>query len=126
MKILRLLNKKFLSILISFFLITGNLYSENEPVDIWNIDKSESDKTKENQNNEKKTKKENNNETSEINISNIESQDSFIEIELDKNLDSKKVKILGLYDPEDYGLSINMWVNSDGDRLKNIFSKLPI
>ncbi len=124
MKILRLLNKKFLSILISFFLITGNLYSENEPVDIWNIDKSESDKTKENQNNEKKTKKENNNETSEINISNIESQDSFIEIELDKNLDSKKVKILGLYDPEDYGLSINMWVNSDGDRLKNIFSKL--
>ena len=32
--------------------------------------------------------------------------------------------MLGLYDPEEYDLDINMWTNSDGDQLKNIFSKL--
>ena len=34
------------------------------------------------------------------------------------------MKIFGLYDPEDYSLDIDMWINSDGDQLKNIFSKL--
>jgi len=32
--------------------------------------------------------------------------------------------LIGLYDPEDFGLDINMWINSDGDQIKNIFSKL--
>ena len=41
-----------------------------------------------------------------------------------KNLKTKNVQIIGLYDPEDFGLDINMWKNSDGDQLKNIFSKL--
>ena len=31
---------------------------------------------------------------------------------------------MGLYDPQDYGLDIDMWSNSDGDQLKSIFSKL--
>ena len=39
MKILKLLNKKYLLIvLIFFFFIITKLYSEDEPVDIWNID----------------------------------------------------------------------------------------
>ena len=29
-----------------------------------------------------------------------------------------------MYDPEDYDLNINMWSNSDGDQLKNIFNKI--
>ena len=37
---------------------------------------------------------------------------------------SKEIKIYGLYDPDENGLDINMWINSDGDQLKNIFSKL--
>ena len=45
-------------------------------------------------------------------------------IELDDDLDSKEIKNYGLYDPENYDLDINMWSNSDGDQLKNIFSKL--
>ena len=45
-------------------------------------------------------------------------------IKLEENIISKDLKLLGLYDPEDYGLDINMWINSDGDQLKNIFSKL--
>ena len=45
-------------------------------------------------------------------------------IELDQNLNKKDIKILGLYDPEDYSLDINMWSYSDGDQLKRIFSKI--
>ena len=33
---------------------------------------------------------------------------------LDQELTSKEIKIAGLYDPQDYGLNINMWSNSDG------------
>ena len=58
------------------------------------------------------------------NILKIDTQDSITEIELDQDLNYKKIKILGLYDPEEFGLNINMWSNSDGDQLKNIFAKL--
>ena len=46
------------------------------------------------------------------------------DIEFEEKLNSKNIKIVGLYDPEDYGLDINMWSNSDGDQIKNIFLKL--
>ncbi len=124
MKILRLLNKIFLSILIFFFLISSNLYSEDQPVDIWNIDKTKIGQNKENQNTGQKKENKDLNESSSSNILKIEIQDSIKEIELDQNLDSKQIKILGLYDPEDFGLDINMWLKSDGDQLKNIFAKL--
>ena len=45
-------------------------------------------------------------------------------IELDQDLSSKELKIFGLYDPEEYSLDINMWINSDGDQLRNLFTKL--
>jgi hypothetical protein len=45
-------------------------------------------------------------------------------IKLDSKLASKTIKIVGLYDPEDYGLDINMWTNSDGLNLKNLFENI--
>ena len=45
-------------------------------------------------------------------------------IELEDTINSEEVKIIGLYDPENYSLDINMWSNSNGDQLKNIFVKL--
>ena len=42
-------------------------------------------------------------------------------IKLDQNLNSNEIKLLGLYDPEEFDLDIDMWINSDGDQLKNIF-----
>jgi hypothetical protein len=45
-------------------------------------------------------------------------------VELDETLNSNDIKLFGLYDPEDNGLDVNMWSNSDGDQLKNIFSKI--
>ena len=38
-------------------------------------------------------------------------------IKLDKDIMSKEIKILGLYDPVEYGLSMDMWLNSDGAKL---------
>ena len=34
------------------------------------------------------------------------------------------MKIIGLIDPEDYDLKIDMWVNSNGDQLKYLFTNL--
>ena len=42
-------------------------------------------------------------------------------IKLDEDLTSKTIKIVGLYDPQDYGLSISMWSNSDGFNIKKTF-----
>ena len=124
MKILKLLNKVFLSIFIFSFLYIGNVSSENQPVDIWNIDKSETNK---NNNNKDLNQEDQKTDTNRISITDnlkVEPQDVITEIELDQNFNSKKIKIYGLYDPEDFGLNINMWSNSNGDQLKNIFAKL--
>ena len=49
MKILRLLNSKYLSIIFIFLLLNFNTYAEDEPVDIWNIDKEKINKSSSNQ-----------------------------------------------------------------------------
>ena len=64
------------------------------------------------------------NENEDSNIYNIESQEKVSSVSFDKNLEAEKIKIIGLYDPEDYDLNINMWSNSDGDQLKALFTKL--
>ena len=35
-----------------------------------------------------------------------------------------KISIVGLYDPEDYGLNIDMWSNSNGNEIKLILNKI--
>ena len=122
MKISKLLNKKNNIILILFFLFSFNLYAQDEPVDIWNIDKP---KTNEQVIAEEKV------DSTESNKEIVEQQtvlteDLKIESEilLDQKLESKDVKILGLYDPSENGLSMQMWRNSNGDELKNIFTSL--
>ena len=48
MKILKLLNKTYLSILIILYFSMVNSFSDNEPVDIWNIDKEQIQENSEN------------------------------------------------------------------------------
>ncbi len=45
-------------------------------------------------------------------------------IKLDQDVVSKEIKIVGLYDPAEYGLSIDMWSNSDGSKLKSLFENI--
>ena len=121
MKILRLLNKIYLfSFLIFFF--NFHLLAEDKPVDIWNINQNNLEK--EISKSQIKTEENNSDEEEKIDIFNFQSETNSDQIELEKNLSSRDIKIIGLYDPEDYGLDINMWTNSNGDQLKSIFSKL--
>ena len=121
MKILKLLNKRYFSIVLVLF-FGLNLFAEEQPVDIWNIDKKEIENNpsvtfgleENNLENSKET-------TSSIYNMQVQKKNS---IELIEDLNSNKVDIIGLYDPEDNSLNINMWNNSDGDQLKRILSKL--
>jgi len=122
MKILKLLNKTYLSILIILFFSTVNSFSENEPVDIWNIDKEQLQENSENK--ELISITENELESEKIDVFSLQNKDGSDSIKVDETLDSKEIKIIGLYDPEDFGLKIDMWSNSNGDQLKYLFSNL--
>ncbi|WP_440938493.1 hypothetical protein [Candidatus Pelagibacter sp.] len=122
MKILKLLNKIYLSILIILFFSTVNSFSENEPVDIWNIDKEQLQENSENK--ELISITENELESEKIDVFSLQTKDESDLIKVDETLDSKEIKIIGLYDPEDFGLKIDMWSNSNGDQLKYLFSNL--
>ena len=121
MKILKLLNNHF-SILIIIFLICFNLKAEDKPIDIWNIDQNEIDKTQKNDN--QNILEINNNEISETSIFNLQSKKDTETIQVSSSLNSQEFKIIGLYDPEDYDLKIDLWSNSNGDQLKYLFSNL--
>ena len=116
MRILKLLNNKFF--LTIFILFSFYSYAEEEPVDIWNIDKENIE-----QNSLKETA-DNQINTNKISIYEMQSKKKVENIKLDQNLNLNEIKLLGLYDPEEFDLDLNMWINSDGDQLKNIFSKL--
>ena len=122
MKILKLLNKTYLSILIILFFSTVNSFSENEPVDIWNIDKEQLQENSENK--ELISITENELESEKIDVFSMQTKDKSDSIKVDETLNSKEIKIIGLYDPEDFGLKIDMWSNSNGDQLKYLFSNL--
>ena len=122
MKILRLLNNKiFLIFFIIFFKLTS--LAEEQPVDIWNLDKKELDENSEIINTNQKEFNQNK-ITNESDIFSMQSKKKNNAIELGEILDSESTKLYGLYDPEDYSLDIDMWANSDGDQIKNIFLKL--
>ena len=119
MKILKLLNKRNLSIVIITLLFPFYLVAEEKPVDIWNIDKQEAESiSEENLSIEKKE------EISQSSIYKMQSDQNEDSIKLDQDLTSKTIKIAGLYDPQDYGLSISMWSNSDGSTLKKLFKSI--
>ena len=119
MRILKWLSKKYLSIIIVFLLSSFYTLAEDKPIDIWNIEKNS---------NETKSLTTSSTENSEIkeenNIYNLQADNKKEIVQLDKQLTSKDIKIVGLYDPADYGLSIDMWSNSDGLTLKKLFKNI--
>ena len=122
MKILKLLNRKYLSIILIFFLFSSNTQAEEKPIDIWNIDKEKTEEVS--VNNNLKEEKINSEKILKSSIYEMQSQKQINNIQVDTSLNSKALEIIGLYDPEDYGLKINMWSNSNGDQLKYIFLNL--
>ncbi|MDA9596754.1 hypothetical protein N9R84_03020, partial [Candidatus Pelagibacter sp.] len=119
MKLLKLLNNKYLSIIIIFSFSSIFAIAEDQPIDIWNIDKKSIEAESELNTSDEKIKPK-----TESNIYDMQANKKKDSIKLDQALVSKETKIIGLYDPEDYGLSINMWSNSDGLKLKNLFENI--
>ena len=118
MKKLRLLNKRYLSIIL-FFLFCGTISQAQESVDIWKIEEQEIQKkiTKD-ENIEKKDSQQNK-------IYEMQTQkENQTDITEDQILTSNETKIVGLYDPEENGLDINMWSNSNGDQILKIFKRI--
>ena len=118
MKSLKLLNRKYLSIIL-FSLFLGFSIQSQELIDIWNVEEK--------------------NITGDLSIAESSEdknipQNSIYEMQSQNNgelsiketqtLISKEVKIVGLYDPEENGLDINMWSNSNGDQILNIFKRI--
>ena len=118
MKNLKLLNRKYLIIII-FFLSFGFQVQSEEPVDIWNVDvgkKSKDTVTIESTQNKN---------IPQNTIYEMQSKNkNELGVEQDKTLISKEIEIVGLYDPAENGLDINMWSNSNGDQILSIFKRI--
>ncbi len=119
MKILKLLNKKSILFFLKYLIFISPVLAEDKPIDIWNIEKKENEVIT-----ETNISTENISDNSETSVFDMQSDKQNNPIELDENLLSKDIKIVGLYDPQENGLSINMWANSDGEKLKKLFKKI--
>ena len=118
MKNLKLLNKRYLSIIL-LALFFGLASQSEEPVDIWSVE--EEKVNQEISKAEEPGKK----RITENSIYKMQSQkENKINIEEDETLTSKKIDIVGLYDPAANGLDINMWVNSDGKKIIKLFNNI--
>jgi hypothetical protein len=114
---LKLLNRKYLSITLFFFL--GLAAQSQEPVDIWKLEKEKKvEEVSIIKSVEEKSIQENT-----IYEMQSKKKDQFNIVE-DQTLTSKEVTIIGLYDPEKNGLNINMWANSDGDQILNLIKNI--
>ena len=116
MKILKLLSRNIFIFLFSYFLIISTSFA-NETVDIWNLENNK-------KNNEIKKKRENldknNNQTS---INNLNST-NLISVEQDEKFNQDENNLVGLYDPDENDLTIDMWEKSDGDKITQIVEKI--
>ena len=118
MKNLKLLNKKYLSIIFVFLVFAFNSNSE-EPIDIWSLENKEPLKENNNTGNQKD---ENNLQNT---IYQMQSEKNIqIDIQEDQTLVSKEIEIVGIYDPAKNGLDINMWSKSDGNQLLELFKNI--
>ena len=116
MKILKLLSRNIFIFLFSYFLIISTSFA-NETVDIWNLENNK-------KNNEIIKKKENldknNNQTS---INNLNST-NLISVEQDEKFNQDENNLVGLYDPDENDLTIDIWEKSDGDKITQIVEKI--
>ena len=118
MKISKLLNKSYiLFIFVFFFLFSSKVFS-TEPVDIWNLDKSTTEDVEKNINSEIID------DNTKILLKTLSNKSDPNKIIENESLESNNVSLVGLYDPEENGLSIDMWSNSNGEQIQDIFNRI--
>ena len=116
MKILKLLSRNIFIFLFSYFLIISTSFA-NETVDIWNLENNK-------KNNEIIKKKENlDNNNNQTSINNLNST-NLISVVQDEKFNQDENNLVGLYDPDENDLTIDMWEKSDGDKITQIVEKI--
>ena len=113
MKISKSLNN-FIFFLSLFLFFEISFSYSNDPVDIWDIKKIDSELAKD------EIQKNN------VNIisSNIESENNKQTISSFDIIGKQEIQLIGLYDPQENNLNIDMWMNTDGDQIKSIIKKI--
>ena len=115
MRILKSLSKILIIFSLIFAQQLNSKLMSNEPIDIWNLEKK--DKKKEN-----KDEVADDQNDSFIKIKKVEKSEN--QIIKDDTLFSKNISLVGLYDPEENGLTIDMWKNSNGKLIKELIKKI--
>ncbi|MBD1161626.1 hypothetical protein IDH30_05000 [Pelagibacterales bacterium SAG-MED15] len=117
MRILKLLSKFFFFNIFYTFLLCQNV-SSNEPVDIWTINNNSIEQ------NEEIKDKVNKDEENFIEFQSLE-KNILNSVKLEDNLKNKeKTYLVGIFDPADNDLSLNMWELTDGKKISKIIKKI--
>ena len=118
MKNLKLLSKNYFLVIL-FSLFFGFTANSQEPVDIWEVGE------KKPEGNTTPIEDEAEKNVPQNGIYEMQSQkEGELSIEETQTLISKEKKLVGIYDPAENGLDINMWSNSNGDQILNIFKRI--
>jgi len=118
MKNLKLLSKKYFLVIL-FSLFFGFAANSQEPVDIWEVGE------KKLEGNTTPIEDEAEKNIPQNGIYKMQSQKEVkLSIEETQTLISKEIKLVGIYDPAENSLDINMWSNSNGDQILNIFKRI--
>ena len=99
-----------------FFVLTLTLKAE-EKIDIWNNKITQENKIRSSETQEDKNKKIS---TSAEKIETV--QKITIENDLDSTLN--ETKVYGIYDPEDYNFSLNMWTSTKAEEVRSSFKRI--
>ena len=114
MKDLKLLNSLKL-VKIFIFLISLNINAlSNEPEDIWSLKKKDQNSII------KSDLTENNNDKVIIDENTISIEKNIF----GTGISFEKLQLVGVYDPSDNNLNLDMWSNSNGDQIKSIMKKI--
>ena len=114
MKILKRLSKYFIILFLLSF--SAEKVVSNEPIDIWNIEKKENIVEANSINNKKNIDNKN-----YLGIKIVDKNKNII---VNNSLSENTIKLAGLYDPAENGLSIDMWSNSNGNEIKYTLEKI--
>ena len=115
MLLTKLLNFVSKIIIILYLCFSANKVFGDESIDIW---KNQNTETK--NNNDTKDIK----QTPKINLIEKNNKNQKITIIEEKRTEPEQVQLLGLHDPGKNDLTLNMWVNTDGELIKNTFKRI--
>ena len=119
MSVIKLLNSINKISTLLFLLTFSNLLAvENKPVDIWQNKNQVNTK-------DEQLKKEDFENKPSINFTNTE-ENKIKEIEIfeSSNPEGEEIKLVGLYDPQENDLTLDMWSNTDGEKIRNTFKRI--